>query len=296
MKKSSFINMKNLKILFIISIIFSINLLNSYKVLGFEIYSKTHKQKIEAQKQKIQNSKIYKTIEWCVGNQTFKSTENEYDQNGNIISFIQYDNKGNLAKETKYTYNNGLLTNMTTYSNNKSIISMTNYTYDNNNKLVLNKFNINSSEAEIYYSYDKDDCLIEKTYHNIQGNFKRKNLYKYDLNNNVIEDTYYYGHNQIGYRWAYAYDKNNNKVEYISYDNKDIECSKEIYKYDSNENLIRTVIFDQDNKVFQRILWIYDEKQDLLKEKSISNSFNKPHVRYFYEYLFYNKPSITYKH
>ncbi|MEZ7892564.1 MAG: hypothetical protein QMC67_12525 [Candidatus Wallbacteria bacterium] len=259
-----------------------------------EIYSNAYKVKKDAIILKRKSMNLSKQIEWCIGERAiFKSSIQEYDQNGNIVKKIQNDNKNNLYNYQEYAYNNGLLSKVANYSNNNSIISTSDYSYDDNNRISIIDFKHSNQSSKIYYAYDNNSCLIEKK-QLFSILLSNKHIYEYDCNFNLIKDMCYLGINSPGYKSIYEYDKNNNLISVTTYDKNNQKGSKETYKYDNNGNLVETMKYDGADKVFKKIINIYDNSNNLLKEKIMYNSSNKAIVRYFYEYVFFNKPSINY--
>lgn len=160
----------------------------------------------------------------CIGCTSFESfTENQliteeihYDSDGNVLSkkSFEYDNKGNLIRETiddqitdyeyldgkvvkaiakdyvsDYVYENDNLIEVITKSNDK-IKEIRKHEYNEKGKVTYSSLEKTDGEkTESYYTYDEKGQLVETSV----GEYRT--IYEYDLNGNCVKEISYIGDN-----------------------------------------------------------------------------------------------------
>ena len=154
----------------------------------------------------------------------------------------EYNNLGNLIKETRYTAEDILQFEYV-------------YSYDQKGQLIKTKGRRMRRENIVPYEY----------------------IYKYDQRGNQIESIGYGKDGSVTSRYTARYDINNNYIEGLRYE-KGVAVSKYIAEYDERNNLLK----ESKYKVYQyknaehyqleyKHLFTYDGKNNLITEKNYGN-------------------------
>ena len=193
------------------------------------------------------------------------SLEVEYDSQGNVLKYINYDGEGNLESYEVYGYNEqGKKTIYEKFDSEGVRISFS--YYENNEQGDVIKAH-NASYLDTYeYIYDENDRVIEKLVRK-NGEFSYRKVYTYDAEGKVIEEKIFDEQGEIVNIVGYIYDKNGN-LEYEDEKYNDIYgCQDTRYTYDDNNNLIEKVLYSNDDVIVSRVYkYEYDDKGNCIKK------------------------------
>ena len=222
-----------------------------------------------------------------------KYTENEYDDEGNILSgrVLECDNNGNEIKdidygkggeisrsaEYQYDADENLIEYKYSYADG-SYFSHQTWAYDENgNKIECVEYDENGKEIKrtvydqresdtqpIIDDYDEQGNRISHIICDDDGNIIEKEEYEYDKNGNEIKHIFYGDGEIISYRQEYEYDENGHEIKYVSYDSEgNIDYIRE-YRYDENgrQIYIRYNSVGTDTRTWE---YEYDERGNRIK-------------------------------
>lgn len=216
---------------------------------------------------------------------TKHSFEGPFDQNGYTIynkdgkvieyeedldmqnngGFFEYDDKGNVIKESTYSA-----------GGHQSISDDYSYTYkyDSNGNITYKK-SIRRNDYDSGFDPESHGTSTNETW------------FEYDSNNNLLHEKSKDSSNN--YEKWYEYDSNNNLIHEKSKEN--YNTSEEWYEYDSNNNLIHKKSKNNDGDTSEK--WYeYDSNNNLIHEKSKRNDYIEEK---WYMYALYSDGKIKYK-
>lgn len=211
-------------------------------------------------------------------------TENQYDDEGNIVKSIYKSNEGIVATINEYIYNEkGNLINKI-YKNNDGIVTTKKeYIYnDKENILEIKSNNLidNTSSGKIY-SYDNEDRIVEILKY---GNIEEKIIYTYDMDGNFTitsginpeEWIEYYNrdgkltetHNGSS-KCLLKYDENGNEIEEKRYRNEELIRNKES-TYNDSGNIIEIKSYEN-GQLLSVVNFEYDENGNNIKVTKVNS-------------------------
>jgi hypothetical protein len=172
-------------------------------------------------------------------NNGIKTSEERFDQKGNRIEEIWYDDKGLSLLETTYSYNE--------------------------EGIELKNVGIQSHKP--FYNtwmYELNDTTRELTrYHSQYRINKEKWIYRYDATGNKMEEKYFDESGMLSSRFVFKYDHKGRLEEKIEFDAYDNLYRKSEYAYDEKGNNTSEQIYNADTELKKQFSMIYDEKGNL---------------------------------
>jgi hypothetical protein len=199
----------------------------------------------------------------------------QYNENGNLISSIQYSHGNNIEEFFSFKYDK-----------KGKLVEKTSDTY---------KWEYHYGQNDLLTSIVRRDLLLkgeidynwELIYNDKQGLIKKIRY----LNNNVnfIEQWEYKNDKKIVEKEIEFVDNRKNEYcTYYEYDKDKIVCEKNdnstfFYKYDENKNLIEKLNYCNDGKILNRQIFIWNEL-GLLKELHENESNDKPKRIFLFDY------------
>lgn len=192
----------------------------------------------------------------------------EFDENGNVILDMLYDNHGNISEKIEFAYLNGKLIKKTTYIDEDEVADISHYSYNNQGKLeyAIIEF-IDGSKDKILYNYDANGNLIHKAsedgegsqeemryennllvYHKIVDDFdelEREEFRTYSNEGKLVEmrlRTFNEGDLQTV---EVICDAEGRAVKEIIFNSKSRKLGEKILSYDSKGNLVKIVSNDE---------------------------------------------------
>jgi|WetSurMetagenome_2_1015567.scaffolds.fasta_scaffold75918_2 hypothetical protein len=217
------------------------------------------------------NGRVLEEIRWNFnGSIDFKS-KFEYDENGNLTKWIEYNGES-IFRTHIYFYNNNKKIEEQLY-NSKNFLFNTEYFYydDFNNCIETKGYDdkgmLNKNELYVYekkdklfksfhfifssgygfaytenkYYFNKDNEKIIQIFHNEDGTIDTTRNYNKDFKNNTVDIKMIRNNGDIISREFSKFGKNNEILEEIEYNGTNYD--KSIYYYNSNLNLIRKEIY-----------------------------------------------------
>lgn len=187
----------------------------------------------------------------------------EYDEAGNMIKTMIYDEDHNLSDYYEYEYNaKGTCTRAVSYKADGTMLYTTEYTIDRAG---------NQTDGYMYDSdgEEKSHCVMtydangnrtkEITYK--EGSRATTRSYEYDESGNVIslqeDDT----------RFTYQYDDQGNQIEVAAYNSWGEQMIRQEFSYDENGNQIDSVVYGPTGLLKYYIEFENMTLSDHLKEK-----------------------------
>ncbi|HBF87544.1 MAG TPA: hypothetical protein DDX39_02790 [Bacteroidales bacterium] len=118
-------------------------------------------------------------------NKQIEKIKNEFDTNGLLIKSFEFEGD-NLAFELNYEYDaNSNISKITKYNNKKVIIESVSREYDEQNRLVLQKY---GRQFVVKTSYNDELRTKTEERTDAQGNIQYKMETHYDENGNILEE------------------------------------------------------------------------------------------------------------
>lgn len=244
-----------------------------------------------------------------------KITEYNFNADGNVVKYTEYDENGEIRNRSNYTYENGKITQRIKYRSdgrisftekheyqeNTEIVQSINYDYGGN---IFSKRYIRNENGEFIESFyqSKDDFVpkIEKLIH------KKENVSKWEIlegNKKVIKEKIYsiskkYEHEitkedgVITWDWQGWFDENHNLIEIKCGYNKDSVAYWNKYKYDKNNNLIKeetlkddlAINEDETKETITTYSYKYDKKGNWIEKNEYKNGKIQKIIKRYIQY------------
>ena len=210
-----------------------------------------------------------------------------FDERGNEIEFIKYDEEGNIWKKEikKYNEKDRLLYSKETkiLGEDETYIEENSYSYNDKGFLIEEKSYEEDPDTGIshrreLYKYNNDQKLIENSYYS-NDSLKRQVLYWYDNKGNLLRKLFYLD-NKPYTDTKFEYNHIGNLIKktenYIKTDYKHVKQ----YEYDAKNRLILFTKEDDDTKeIILKIIY----KDDLLIEIYDNRDDEEVHIFYSYK-------------
>ena len=210
-----------------------------------------------------------------------------FDERGNEIEFIKYDEEGNIWKKEikKYNEKDRLLYSKETkiLGEDETYIEENSYSYNDKGFLIEEKSYEEDPDTGIshrreLYKYNNDQKLIENSYYS-NDSLKRQVLYWYDNKGNLLRKLFYLD-NKPYTDTKFEYNHIGNLIKktenYIKTDYKHVEQ----YEYDAKNRLILFTKEDDDTKeIILKIIY----KDDLIIEIYDNRDDEEVHIFYSYK-------------
>ena len=194
-----------------------------------------------SQTYKIERDKNNRTIKReIIQNDTVQSTYSaKYDSNNNLISESEFKYGNNPVKLIERSFNTQNLKekeNITEYSNWDTISVENKYFYNENNKIIVEQFNIENDSTfdETKYKYHNNGELKESTTVIGDNEFKLIEKNQYNENGDLTEKMVKTSDEETNDVWNYdfKYDSENNWIEKIEFKNdKPLKILKRTIEY-----------------------------------------------------------------
>ncbi len=223
-------------------------------------------------------------------------TEIKYNDNGDIILNISYDENDYIWSKYEYEYtyddNDNVLKEIC-YDKNGNITRKEVYEYNNNNNMTHNihyayEYGDISHKYECEYEYDNNGNRISEFEYDSDGNKFLESKYEYDNNNNVISEFEYDHYGNIISKYKYEYDHNNNRILLIEYDYDGNIISKYKYEYEYNDkdNIIQCISYNEKDEIDSKSQREYDDSNNLIymSTENYTNGTFSSKSEYNYEY------------
>ena len=220
-----------------------------------------------------------------------KKTSYEYDLNGNNTGIFWYDSTGRLRSNDIYQYDStGNKTEWSWYISDKLYIQVTSK-YDSLGKIIegLHSHPVQeSSNYKIFYTYNSDGNIVEKSEYRLDGTVREKNITKYDSVGNKIEMSEYNSDGEL--RTNHKFDFRENEIERLEYRWNGLV--KVVTNYDSRGNLIEKSKYSSD-RINHLIMNTYNDKNRLVENEEYEFEFKfgenqkTPTKKKTYEYVLY---------
>jgi len=210
-----------------------------------------------------------------------------FDERGNEIEFIKYDEEGNIWKKEikKYNEKDRLLYSKETkiLGEDETYIEENSYSYNDKGFLIEEKSYEEDPDTGIshrreLYKYNNDQKLIENSYYS-NDSLKRQVLYWYDNKGNLLRKLFYLD-NKPYTDTKFEYNHIGNLIKktenYIKTDYKHVKQ----YEYDAKNRLILFTKEDDDTKeIILKIIY----KDDLIIEIYDNRDDEEVHIFYSYK-------------
>ncbi len=193
----------------------------------------------------------------------------EYDEDGNKIMAVSYDENGNVTGKTEYQYDeDGNNIMAVSYDENGNVTGKTEYQYDKKGNMIrLVNYKDGRVIIDNKYEYDKNGNMTYWGDYDLDGNVneERKYEYEYDKYGNIKIQKVYYGDTK--YRYEYEYDKNGIKTLKTCYnENGKIESK---YEFNEYEQIVQQIEYNENGEFMHRIEYEY------INPRIICNSENE---------------------
>lgn len=273
----------------------------------------------ELSKQKIVDSKIKSETQW-------KINLNNPSLGKSIVSYKEYDLKGQLVKTIVYGEGDSVLTegilsydergrligsstkkgkagtvkNIYSY-NSDDKLSLTK-TYDESNNLIAYMKHIYNAEGKLdqletigannklrllfKYQYDSKGNIAEVLTQDIINNINSKGIFHYNENNKLVSQLTYDNSGKLIQAVEKKYDDNGNLSAEIVKNANSQIISEETYKVDSSGNHLEKVVVNPAAKISRKIKSNYTD-ENIMIDQTIYNKLNEPVAKIIYEYEHY---------
>ena len=190
-------------------------------------------------------NKIKKDITW-------KETNFQFNEEGNLIEFSEYDKNRKLIDKVIYNYNDhGYLRTFKRKNDNRETSWETSYKYDKKG---------NETQVEQRFSH-----------------LNKRSDYQYNIDNNIVKEEYFLNGDLINY-YINTYDSNGNKIMEKVYNKDHVFTYKTSYQYDNQGFVISEIKYDTLENIINKKEWKIKHKvEDILDETK------KGRIETFYE-------------
>lgn len=217
----------------------------------------------------------------------FPNAVKEFDENGNVLLDLQFDNHGNISEKIEFAYKEGKLIKKTTYIDEDEVADISNYHYDTTAKLsyVIVEF-IDGTQDKIVYKYNSNGNLINKAsedgegsqeemryennllvYHKIVDDFdelEREEFRTYSIDGKLVEmrlRTFNEGDLQTV---EVVCDAEGRTTREMVFNSKSRKLAEKNLSYDSFGNLIKIVSNDENG--LSTLEMIYDSNNNEIEQ------------------------------
>ena len=159
---------------------------------------------------------------------TTRIKNTEITPNSSSYSIFEYDNNGDVVKESAYI--------------DDELSFWDEYVYDEDHNVLKSDFYFPNDEGEFrvltitYYSYDNGNLIKkEATSYNDEGNVHLNEIYMYEYDefgNITREEKYTNDSRNYSSEWKYEYDENGNVLVVKSYGSNEYS-GKSVYEYET---------------------------------------------------------------
>ncbi|MDD5569887.1 MAG: hypothetical protein PHD97_01905 [Bacteroidales bacterium] len=241
----------------------------------------------------------------------------KYDEAGRLIELInlvpaismkiiykyQYDNKGNLITEKKFT--------------GERLDYEYTSTFDEKNRKIkeIKTYPAGDNIYYVTYSYNINDSIIEETYFDKNDKLTNKKTFKYDNKNQKVEECNFSGNTLIN-KYTCTYNQFGDKliestylsndilsqtIEYVYNDKRKLIdrqvkedgvsiLMRETYYYNAGNNLTEEIKYDRNGNISEHLFYKYDKHSNIIESRRyLKEEKLKPEsiIRNYYSY--YNK-------
>lgn len=202
-----------------------------------------------------------------------------FDENGNIIKKVSYDQNNLELYGEEYVYDaQGNITKKDTFRNLNTKLGFTrrteldHYTYQYDEKGNMIK-SVHTYDHNKWYHEDEEyitDCVTETFVYDDNGNLTEWTQRREDFAFDEVTTA----------RNVYAYDDNGHEILYQYYKD-DVMIDQSINAYDDNGRQTLSEVYE-DGTLTERTVWTYDENGNLIEEAYFDRDILS--YRYTYEY------------
>lgn len=213
-------------------------------------------------------------------------TNYQFNENGEIASYIAYDVNGNILEEgyllenqySEYVYDGeGTLRTVATYDGEENLLSEISYEYDENgNKTSF--INISVAEGQPIstgeYVYDEKGYLLSEKIVLVQENSEYLYEYAYDEEDRLISYKETYDGEVVVWE-GYEYNERGLKSANITYDANGNLVSTSTFAYDeANESILQNIVYDAVGNMTDYSEYSYDDNGNILFSAFCSYDLN----------------------
>lgn len=196
--------------------------------------------------------------------------EEEFDQAGNLIHKVQYDENGEIRLDFEYQYDNfgNQIFSKEKNVEEKKMLSWDEWEYDAAGNMLkhFEYDGVGDLDNGEQFKYDINGNLTEKKKYGYEGSVYDWYGYEYDEQNREIKEITYNEDGSIYKRIEKEYDEQGNLVKVTEADGQKIIAIDE-YQYNENGKNTKHYRFIPSNEQQYLIKeWIYDEQGRLLEE------------------------------
>jgi hypothetical protein len=193
----------------------------------------------------------------------------EYDESGNLIKESLYDFPNTLYTYREYDYENNVLTEKRIYDGQVGNLRLSTYRkYEYENKKLI-KEELHSSDGSLKYTthYEFVGDNLKTTY-NENDELGIHHQYKYtynDLNILILEERFMYDQQLEGFT-KYFYDNNNRLTKSEIYDSMGTKIQNEENKYEGSKNVpFEVLIYGPNGELTQTKKLLYDNLDNCIE-------------------------------
>lgn len=240
-------------------------------------------------------------------NTGYKNIVKTYNQNGDILTHVQYNSRGDVVSKEEYKYTpDNLLTSYKRFDARRNkLVYRKSYFYGHDEKREKEEGFNGTDYYTIRYKYDDKGKLITILYYTGDNlNEKRTISYAdnkktikvfgkddiflfeiiefYDEQDLLIKQVKYDDTKKEHWKYVYVYNDRGQKLNETKFEEGKFEY-KIIYAYDSNNRLAKISEEDEGHDVFIKRKLFYNEKGQLTEEeyrKSADKDFSKKTYQY----------------
>ena len=184
-----------------------------------------------------------------------------YDEDGNEVENISYDEHGNIKEKTKYEYDsNGKNIEETDYDKDDKIVRQVEIKYDAAGREAKWECYDEHGRCSIQRIYTRDEHGRLIQYDEYHDGYTTKEEYERDENGNTIKSISYDSDGNITKIYEYEYDETGREIKCVRYDDDETVAYWREYEYDEGGNKIRSRSYNTtENHEYTTYEWKYDE-------------------------------------
>ena len=168
------------------------------------------------------------------------SYEMEFNKQGNVVAYREFDKNGNLCTSFEYEY------------------------HTKSDCVEMRELKNGELRCTTEWKYNSEGVCVEEKSYGLDTDMDRVfwSVSRYDSEGKIVEIVFYDEDNWPDSRQIYHYDSEGRREEMLVYDENDQLAYRTTYSYDSEGRLVEEAIFDKDGNLEDKTTQDYDSEEE----------------------------------
>jgi len=192
----------------------------------------------------------------------YKHSTTEYDEKGNVVLELKFNNDQKLEDKFVNKYNeDGILIEEKHYLSAKDLAEHKTYDLDDNKKIqkAFKHYNDGSKDT-IQYTYDTNGDLVERLTIDSFDEVEAKVIFEYENQKLVKQESYEY--DDLISKNTFVYDPDGNMMEESSW--TEDESGKRNNFYDDNGNVEKVLFYNKKDELVAKTTYSYNDENKII--------------------------------